>query len=174
MRSVPSTTPFPARLISQAFTTTDSNNALGPYPDMNLDAFVLAQRQDKSLMLVIDYLENKVLPTNVNEKARIKTLAEDCFIFDNDLLVKYVRGSELDDNFDESFKIVVPDCFKHLIFRLHHDDPTSGHRGVHITTQRISRKYIWYRMQKDIRKYCQTCPVCQQTNPPNQKPGGTL
>jgi len=95
-------------------------------------------------------------------------------IFDNDLLVKYVRGSELDDNFDESFKIVVPDCFKLIIFRLHHDDPTSGHRGVNITTLRIARKYIWYRMQKDIRKYCQTCPVCQQTNPTNQKPGGTL
>src|SRR6267143_2398551 len=104
-----------------AFTTTDGSTALGPYPELNLDSLVLAQRQDHSLKLVIDYISSKILPSSINEKARIKTLAEDCMIFDNDLLVKYVRSSEIDDNFDESFKIVVPDSLKNLIFRLHHD-----------------------------------------------------
>ena len=157
-----------------AFTTTDGSTALGPYPELNLDSLVLAQRQDHSLKQVIDYISSKILPSNSNEKARIKTLAEDCMIFDNDLLVKYVRSSEIDDNFDESFKIVVPDSLKNLIFRLHHDHPTSGHRGINATATQISRKYIWFRMHKDIRNYVQTCLHCQQTNPTNQKPVGIL
>ncbi len=157
-----------------AFTTTDSSNALGPYPDMNLDSIVLMQRQDEDLKLVIEFLELKVLPSDSNKKAFIRTLAEDCMIFDNDLLVKYVRSSEIDDNFDESFKIVVPKALKHIIFRLHHDHPISGHRGVQLTTLNISRKYVWYKMQKEIRQYVKSCDICQKVNPSNQKPGGTL
>jgi len=141
---------------------------------MNLDAIVLMQRQDKDLKLVIDYLTLKVLPSDSDKKAFIKTLAEDCMIFDNDLLVKYVRSSEIDDNFDESFKIVVPKALKSIIFRLHHDHPLSGHRGVHLTTLNISRKYVWYKMQKEIRQYVRSCETCQKVNPSNQKPGGTL
>src|SRR6267143_1384874 len=112
--------------------------------------------------------------TDSSKKAFIRTLAEDCMIFDNDLLVKYVRSSEIDDNFDESFKIVVPKALKHIIFRLHHDHPIRGHRGVQLTTLNISRKYVWYKMQKEIRQYVKSCDVCQKVNPSNQKPGGTL
>jgi len=155
---------------------TTEDNIIGPYPELELHAVKYAQRSDKFLSKVIDFLvTGKMSSKDPNLQARIRTLAEDCCIFDNDLLVKYVPNWRVeDDSFDANFKIVAPDSLQHLLMRIYHDHPLSGHQGVNRTVKLLAQKWTWYKMIKMVREHCKTCVDCQKCKATNRKPAGLL
>jgi len=161
------------------YLTPDKLTDMGPYPDLEINALVKSQNADKLLKPLIAYIVNNhkmAKGIKCNEQARIKTWSEDCMIFDNGLLVKYVPGARPEfDSFESNFKIVVPGSLQVLICKLYHDHPlTGGHKGILETTRKIQEKYTWSKMGQFIRKYVQSCDVCQKANPTNQKKVGFL
>jgi transposase InsO family protein len=48
------------------------------------------------------------------------------------------------------------------IISIHHDDPTMAHQSANAVYDRISKRYTWQTMRKDISEYVKTCYKCQQ------------
>ena len=49
-----------------------------------------------------------------------------------------------------------------------HDN--NGHQGIYRTVARINLKYTWYGRHKDIRKYINSCKICQVCKDLGRKP----
>jgi hypothetical protein len=59
-------------------------------------------------------------------------------------------------------KVYVPpdNDLRRDVVRQCHDDPTSGHPGVHGTLERLDRQYWWPTMRAFVKKYVEGCDVC--------------
>lgn len=75
----------------------------------------------------------------------------------NMLMIK-IRGADL-------WRIRVPYNreLRTMILREAHDAPAAGHLGRQRTLERMQRQFMWPGMSSDVRKYVQTCDVCQRT-----------
>ena len=51
---------------------------------------------------------------------------------------------------------------KTKILRVHHDDFLIKYFEIKKTCSLLQRKFYWFRMLKDIKKYIQDCNVCQR------------
>ena len=51
---------------------------------------------------------------------------------------------------------------KTKMLRLYHDDSSIKHFEIKKTRSLLQRKFYWFRMLKDIKKYIQSCNVCQR------------
>lgn len=73
-------------------------------------------------------------------------------------------------------RIYIPDSepLRTQLLREAHDSPISGHLGRDKTLARLRPLYYWPGMGEAVKRYCQTCVVCQQIKPPNHKPRGLL
>jgi len=60
-----------------------------------------------------------------------------------------------------------------LLFELH-DTPTAGHLGMDKVYDKAKESYYWPRMFRTIRKYINSCDVCQRCKPSQQSPAGLL
>ena len=56
----------------------------------------------------------------------------------------------------------------------HHDSKTAGHFGVDKTYELLSRHFYWPKMIKDVKKYIQSCDICQRNKGSNVAPAGLL
>ena len=50
---------------------------------------------------------------------------------------------------------------KTKMLHMHHNDLLTKHFEIKITRSLLQRKFYWFRMLKDIKKYIQNCDVCQ-------------
>lgn len=64
------------------------------------------------------------------------------------------RGSQ------EEKQIVLPVRFRRTVLNLAHDHPSAGHMGVRRTLARITCRYYWYNVKKDVREWIQNCLHC--------------
>ena len=60
-------------------------------------------------------------------------------------------------------QLVVPTKFRKEVLRLGHESVLAGHLGIKKTTDRILMSFFWPGVFGDIRRYCQSCDVCQRT-----------
>eukprot|EP00854_Cymbomonas_tetramitiformis_P034183 gene34183-biopygen18681 len=63
---------------------------------------------------------------------------------------------------------------RELVMREAHESPAAGHTGRDKTLERVSRRFWWPRMSRDVTHWCKSCVVCQQTRPRNGYPDGQL
>ena len=66
-------------------------------------------------------------------------------------------------NGDKFRQLIVPKCLRDTVLTLAHDSLLSGHLGIRKTNDRVLGEFYWPGMQSDIRRYCQSCDVCQRT-----------
>ena len=57
-------------------------------------------------------------------------------------------------------RVIKVDEVESLLFNLH-DNPTAGHFGINATYEQIHQRYFWPGMHNDVKKYVQTCAICQ-------------
>ena len=60
----------------------------------------------------------------------------------------------------EIARLVIPSTLKELVLKSCHDDMSGAHLGVNKTTFKISNKFFWNGMKKDIKKWISSCNVC--------------
>ncbi|KAK3246618.1 hypothetical protein CYMTET_43851 [Cymbomonas tetramitiformis] len=71
--------------------------------------------------------------------------------------------------------VLSPDSpLRELVLREAHESPAAGHTGRDKTLDRVSRRFWWPRMSRDVSDWCKSCVVCQQTRPRNSYPDGQL
>jgi hypothetical protein len=149
----------------------------GPHPEIELHSLILSQEQDSIIKPCLDYIrsDKQTLPQDPKLRAKVITMAEDAFVFDNGLLVKYIPSWRLEDeSFESNFKIVVPKSLQILLMTIYHDHPLSGHQHHKRTLLRLTEKYTWIGISTMVKLFCKTCLLCQKVNPSNKKPAGFM
>jgi hypothetical protein len=69
---------------------------------------------------------------------------------------------------DFSPRLCVPAAMVPTILRKHHESPLEGaHSSTERMWQSLKNLFFWPRMKKDIKRFCESCDVCQKTKPRN-------
>jgi hypothetical protein len=116
----------------------------------------LAQREDPTLGSIIKKIEITGLPRPF---LSCYALRDGVLIFKDELHIN---------------RIAVPSSFIHVVLRIYHDSEFAGHFGIQKTLQRISAKFHWPSMAHDVKRYVQSCDVCNRTKPSNHRHFGLL
>lgn len=75
---------------------------------------------------------------------------------------KLVISNELLAYEDENkLKTVVPRQMVSVLLNFLHDSPLAGHRDFEKTLDLVKNKYFWLNMQADVKRYCESCHLCQ-------------
>jgi hypothetical protein len=76
---------------------------------------------------------------------------------------------------DDNERIYVPEGMKREVLKMAHDDlPQGNHGGPLKTLGNLLLQFYWKKMEKDAKRYAQTCLKCQAVNPRTQLPHGKL
>ena len=62
----------------------------------------------------------------------------------------------------DNYQLVVPDIMIKQVVQLFHDNPMSGHSGIHDTLDRIRERYFFKRMGSLVTDYVRSCDNCQK------------
>lgn len=89
----------------------------------------------------------------------------------NGILYRYNQSAEEES---EDALLVIPKHEVHRILTEYHDTPTAGHYGIQRTTARITSRYDWTGMRKQIADYVSKCKECQKYKAQNLKPAGLI
>ncbi|XP_055997762.1 uncharacterized protein LOC125654613 [Ostrea edulis] len=78
------------------------------------------------------------------------------------LLYREYKSSEKDGGKTFS-QLIVPSKYRDTVMKLAHESIMSGHLAVSRTTARIQSEFYWPGINSDIRRFVQSCDVCQRT-----------
>src|SRR5215469_13673362 len=62
-------------------------------------------------------------------------------------------------------KLLVPKNLRMNLLTIAHDMPMSGHLGTKKTLERINRVFHWPNINDNVRRFCESCEICQKTFP---------
>ncbi|XP_038057353.1 uncharacterized protein LOC119728962 [Patiria miniata] len=116
---------------------------------------IKAQQEDKSLSRLFELATKG--ERSVNGRG-----AETGYCVRNNLLYREYQSPQV--QYGKVIKqLVVPKSYREKVMKLAHDSPLAGHLKVKKTTDRIMANFFWPALQADVRRYCQSCDICQRT-----------
>lgn len=62
-------------------------------------------------------------------------------------------------------QLVVPKPYRRMVMDLAHSHVLGGHLGADKTLERVLQRFYWPGCYREIKDYCQSCPMCQVTSP---------
>ncbi|KAK3529847.1 hypothetical protein QTP86_007257 [Hemibagrus guttatus] len=68
----------------------------------------------------------------------------------------------------------VPQLFRQQVMQWVHEAPSSGHPGIHRSTQLTRRRFWWPSLASDVEEYVCACPTCVQAWTSRHLPEGLL
>ena len=116
------------------------------------------QEQDALIHAIREFLFNRNLPDDPQLTKLVKNFAEDCFISDNIVWRRIVRGNDV----PRVVLFTPPNMTNDLIAEAHGHILT-GHDGVFKTKERLLESYYWPGMDKQILAFIKNCHKCQTT-----------
>ena len=86
------------------------------------------------------------------------------FVIENEILKRKSQSPNVEHGklFDQ---LVVPTRFRTKVMRVAHKTVLAGHMATKKTMNRVQRHFYWPGLQGDVRRFCQSCDVCQRTIP---------
>ena len=123
----------------------------------------LKQQNDSLTGPIIEFLENKFLPTNKKMAVRVKDLALRCQMQDGLLYFKHpnrIGGQE--------WLLFIPSEMTQDVIRAHHVSRFAGHAGPAKTVARIQERYYWPGMVSHTQAFVAQCLTCQKSAQPRQ------
>ena len=123
---------------------------------INANEIQAKQREDETLKKVFE------LATLQKEKVTGENVSR--FIFRKGILMREFKLQKIEHG--KSFmQLVVPSSLRIHVMKVGHETMMAGHLGTTKTIDRIQRYFYWPGMQKDVRRFCQSCDKCQKTIP---------
>ena len=58
---------------------------------------------------------------------------------------------------------MVPQQYRKMVMKLAHESIMSGHLAIKRTIQKVLVEFFWPGMNSDIKRFCQSCDICQRT-----------
>ena len=106
---------------------------------------------------LIEYLESDILPSNLtdNEKRTIINQSRHYKVKDK-LLYKKNRKDP-----DKPIRVIKWTEVEPILYMMH-SYPTAGHLETDAMYYKISERYYWDQMYKDVQNYIRSCEVCQK------------
>ena len=121
------------------------------YQQCSPKQFKEAQTQDPSLVRFFEWAKEPFQGNNSQVK---------WFEMEGDLLVRRYKRPEDGILLKQ---VLVPKKLRNEVLRLGHEGILAGHLGIKKSSDRIQTNLYWPGILGDIRKYCQSCDICQRT-----------
>ncbi|CAF1205235.1 unnamed protein product [Adineta steineri] len=138
-----------------------------------------AQWNDSSLLPLLNYLQHQIIPT-VDNLNKFYGLARLYRVIDG-ALYRLFRTRHLPEDqtfipssLSERTLLVIPTSEIPHVLQLAHDHATAAHLGRRKTLSRLTSRFYWSHMRRDVINYVRACILCQQYKPDNKKPGGLM
>ncbi|MCP3663190.1 MAG: DDE-type integrase/transposase/recombinase [Gammaproteobacteria bacterium] len=127
------------------------------------------QREDSSLLPLIDFLETGILPEDTKLADLIKKKAVDFHVSSEGVLFHSPSPTQW---YSAQFpaQIVIPHSLRSQILELYHCDVFCGHSDVDKTFGRISLRFFWETMRRDIIDFIAVCLNCRTRKGPHSIP----
>ena len=61
-------------------------------------------------------------------------------------------------------QLVLPTQCRKAVLQLAHEVPMAGHLGKHKTAKRITQRFYWPTLYKDVEEFCRCCRTCQKSS----------
>jgi len=129
-------------------------------------------------VIQISAMEIELLLPEAKERIKEKARLDDKY---KELCNQVIKNGNIDKNFtvtDDLLcwknRIYVPEGLRQRIIQSEHDSKVAGHFGRDRTMELISRNLYWTNMERDVRKYCGECDICQRTKAPRHAKHGLL
>ena len=121
----------------------------------------------KDLSLELDKEKIKQLQESDSTLDQVRELSEDPeqpFFVKDGLLYRMWEPCawQGQDASEAVFQLILPKDCRPLALKLAHSVPLSGHLGRKKTMARLSRRFYWPSMHKDVASFCQCCETCQR------------
>ena len=65
--------------------------------------------------------------------------------------------------------IVLPRAMREEVLYELHNSPTGGHLGQRKTRGKVSTRYYWFGMRREVENWCRRCELCARRKPPNPR-----
>ena len=62
-------------------------------------------------------------------------------------------------------QLIVPQQTRTLVMKLAHESVMAGHLAIKRTMQKVLSEFYWPGINSDIKRFCQSCDICQRTIP---------
>ena len=93
-----------------------------------------------------------------------ETIGKATFLKKNDLL--YRKFSSPNVEHGRTFtQLFVPQQYRTLVMKLAHESVMAGHLAIKRTMQKVLSEFYWPGINSDIKRFCQSCDICQRTIP---------
>lgn len=116
----------------------------------------IQQLADPYLKMLIDYLEHKVVPEDERKAREVIAESASCEMI-QDVLVRMVTIGTDERKYA---RIMIPFKMRTKILEEFHDSLVGGHLGVKKTYEKISSRYYWRGMFKDVKSWVRACLDC--------------
>ena len=83
------------------------------------------------------------------------------FVFSQELM--WQRNPKTGD-----MRLLVPAALRAEVLYVCHNILLSGHQGIDRTISRVKSRYYWHGMTKDVKKYVESCKVCNKHKKPTR------
>ena len=111
-----------------------------------------AQNEDRSL---------KVMKARCEAKECLKNAS---YFMKNDLMHRKFSSPNIERG--RLFtQLIVPQQFRKTVMKLAHESIMAGHLAVKRTIQKVLLEFYWPGISSDIKRFCQSCDICQRTVP---------
>ena len=111
-----------------------------------------AQNEDQSL---------KVMKARCEAKKCLKNAS---YFMKNDLMYRKFSSPNIERG--RLFtQLIVPQQFRKTVMKLAHESIMEGHLAVKRTIQKVLSEFYWPGISSDIKRFCQSCDICQRTFP---------
>ncbi|XP_052692422.1 uncharacterized protein LOC128170699 isoform X2 [Crassostrea angulata] len=160
----PADQPDPDWQVNAVETRQQKRDKSKPYPQLRVPDMIT---EDINPMTIRDAQEHdhslKKVPENVeNNLSQVKKNGKVSWFKKNDLMFRQY-STHVGDREKSYSQLVVPDKFRNQVMKLAHDSLLAGHLGTQRTLARVTSEFWWPGIQSDVRRFCQSCDICQRT-----------
>ena len=122
----------------------------------------IAQEHDEHLKEVLVWVKRGEPPTKQELRGKTTEVKQYAGIFnalkleDGVLIMKYILNSRV----TEVERVCIPENLQKAVWKLAHEDPTAGHRGIMATALRMKNRVFFPQLYPKIKNWIQHCPAC--------------
>ena len=92
------------------------------------------------------------------------------YVKNNILFIKF----ENESGKETICQIVLPKALRKFVLKQVHDSVTGGHLGIAKTLSKVTSRFFWHKMRKNVEVWCKTCDLCASRKMPQKKPKATM
>ena len=117
---------------------------------------------------VYHYITDKKLPSGAKSQACIQAEALN-YVVINNFLFRIDTHKNKDQDKENSFLLVIPEKYKHIIFHTYHDSLLAGHQGPYRMAMTIRQRFFIHNLMNKVKRYIEACHTCLKTKPKYKK-----